>query len=338
MKRIITITLTLAIILTAALFTACRREPMLVDGMLVVNIGALRGPTGMGLAPLMEWAEDPSHSLWVGFETENIYNFVLGGSPDEMTVGLINGTLDIAMIPTNVASILYNRNGIDVNLIALKTLGVLFILDNTGEIETVEDLRGRTVNLAGQGSIPQFALEHILRENYLMPGLDVELAFRAEHTEVAALMVAGDIDIALLPQPFVTTVTLQNQAVQIALDLTKEWEAVSPGSTMVMTAVVVRTEFLEAHPEAVARFLADQEASINFANNNIDDAAEIIGRLEIVPTHVARIAIPHTNLVHIVGEEMRVLAQSFLSVMYDANPVSVGGNLPSEAFYVISIE
>jgi len=289
-----------------------------------INIGALRGPTGIGLAQLMARSEDGL--------TVNNYNFTLGGAPEEMTAGLINGSLDIATVPVNVASVLYNMTDGDVRMIAVNTLGVLFVLDATGEIETISDLEGRTINATGQGATPQFALEHILNEN----GINATIVYNTEHTELASLMIAGNVELGVLPQPFVTTVTMQNPDINVALDLTAEWEAVNSGSAFVQGAIVARQSFIEENPDAIVLFLQDQAESVAFVTNNVEEASQLTGRFDIIPPPVALQAIPRSNLVHIIGDDMRPLVNSFLEVVYNANPQAVGGSLPDENFFFVA--
>ena len=292
-----------------------------------VRVGALRGPTGMGIAPLMEWAMDG--------QTINNYHFTIGGAPDEMMAGLISGELDIASVPPNMASLLYNRTEGEVKVIAISTLGNLAVLDSTGEINSIEDLRGQTINITGQGGVPQFAFEHVLRQNGIEPGVDVEIVFNVEHAELASLMVAGNVSLGMLPQPFVTTVLNNSEDVRIAIDLTEAWEAAIPGTQFVQGVTVVRTAFLEEHPDAVKLFLRDQEESVAVTNARPEEIAELIGFFEIIPAPIARQAIPRSNLVHISGAEMKPLILANLAVLYDANPQTVGGAIPDEEFFFL---
>lgn len=321
------IAILLAALLMIGLFAGCGDNQAPESEQTQINVGTLRGVLGMGMAALMQWAEDG--------ETENEYTFTLGGTPEEMTAGIISGNLDIAAVPTNVASVLYNVTEGEVQVLAIGGFGAFYILDTTGEIETVEDLRGRTIHSAAQGATPEFALAYILRGNDIDPETDVDIVFHTENAELATLMVAGEVEIALLPQPFVTTVTNQSEAVSIALDLTEEWSAISPGSAMATSSIVVRTEFLEAHRDAVLTFIAESARSIAFANDNIDEAAELMEHFDIIPAAVARRAIPMSNLVHISGAEMIPLINGFLTVLYEANPQSVGGAMPDDAFFFL---
>jgi len=281
----------------------------------------------MGMAALMDWAE-------AGI-TENDYAFTLGGTPEEMTAGILSSSLDIAAVPTNVASVLYNVTEGEVQVITICALGVFYILDTTGEIQTVEDLRGRTIHTAGQGATPEFALAYILRGNGLEPGVDVNIVFNTENAELASLMIAGEVEIGLLPQPFATTVTNQDESITIALDLTEEWSAISPDSAMAASSIIVRTAFLEENREAVLTFIEEFARSVQFVNANVEEAAELMERFDIVPAAVARRAIPMSNLVQIGGAEMIPLIDGFLAVLYEANPQSVGGSMPDEAFFFL---
>jgi len=292
-----------------------------------VNVGMIRGPSGMGMAPLMDRAAQD--------QTQNDYTFTIGGTPEEMVAGIVSGELDIAAVPVNLAIVLYERTNGDVQIISALTESLLFVLDSTGEINTIEDLRGHTIHITGQGAIPQFAFEHVLRSNGLEPGVDVEIVFNAEHAELAALMVAGEVGIGLLPQPFVTSVLGQSDTVEIALDLAEEWDMVNPDSVFVQSSVVVRTEFLEAYPEAVELFLQDHAQSLAFVSANVDEAAELMEQFDIVPAGVARQVIPISNFVYITGADMQGVVEAFLAVIYEANPEAIGGAMPNEAFFFI---
>jgi len=330
MKHTKVIAILLIALLLAGLLSACGRNqtPDISDGARThIRVGTLRGPTGMGMAALMYWAEDGI--------TKNDYSFALGGTPEEMTAGILSNSLDIAAVPTNVASALYNVTEGEVQVITICALGVFYILDTSGEIRSVEDLRGRTIHTAGQGATPEFALTYILRGNGMEPGVDVEIVFNTENAELASLMIAGEVEVALLPQPFATTVTNQDEGIAISLDLTKEWGAISPGSAMAASSIIVRTAFLEENQEAVLKFIEEFAQSVVFVNYNVDEAAELMERFDIVPAAVARRAIPMSNLVYISGREMIPLINGFLAVLYEANPQSVGGAMPDEAFFFL---
>ena len=295
-----------------------------------VRVGGLKGPTAMGMVKLME--EDAAGT------TANDYEFTLAGSADEINPLLIKGELDIAAVPTNVASVLYNKTEGQVEILALNTLGVLYVVENGNTIQSVEDLRGKTIYSTGKGATPEYALNYILGENGLTAGTDVTVEYKSEHSELASLLAAGQADLAVLPQPFVTSVLAKNPDVRIALNLTEEWDKVTEdGSKLTMGALVVRKDFAESNPEAVRNFLKEYQASTQYVTDeaNLDDAAALIEQYGIISAAVAKQALPYCNIVCITGEEMRTAAEGFLSILAKANPQSVGGTLPAENFYYI---
>ena len=295
-----------------------------------VRVGGLKGPTAMGMVKLME--EDAAGT------TANDYEFTLAGSADEINPLLIKGELDIAAVPTNVASVLYNKTEGQVEILALNTLGVLYVVENGNTIQSVEDLRGKTIYSTGKGATPEYALNYILGENGLTAGTDVTVEYKSEHSELASLLAAGQADLAVLPQPFVTSVLAKNPDVRIALNLTEEWDKVTEdGSKLTMGALVVRKDFAESNPEAVRNFLKEYQSSTQYVTDeaNLDDAAALIEQYGIISAAVAKQALPYCNIVCITGEEMRTAAEGFLSILAKANPQSVGGTLPAEDFYYI---
>ena len=295
-----------------------------------VRVGGLKGPTAMGMVKLME--EDAAGT------TANDYEFTLAGSADEINPLLIKGELDIAAVPTNAASVLYNKTEGQVEILALNTLGVLYVVENGNTIQSVEDLRGKTIYSTGKGATPEYALNYILGENGLTAGTDVTVEYKSEHSELASLLAAGQADLAVLPQPFVTSVLAKNPDVRIALNLTEEWDKVTEdGSKLTMGALVIRKDFAESNPEAVRNFLKEYQASTQYVTDeaNLDDAAALIEQYGIISAAVAKQALPYCNIVCITGEEMRTAAEGFLSILAKANPQSVGGTLPAEDFYYI---
>ncbi|MCL2224908.1 MAG: ABC transporter substrate-binding protein [Defluviitaleaceae bacterium] len=289
-----------------------------------VRVAAMRGPTAMGLLHLMHEAENGT--------ARNNYEFELLGSPDLVPPLLVQGEIDIAAVPGNLAAVLYNR--LDVQALAVVTLGVLHIVDTTDTIHSIEDLRGRTIYTHGQGITPEIALNYVLEQNGLTPGEDVFVEFRAEHAEIAALLETGQAEIALLPEPFVSTVLARVDGLRVALDLSEEWDRVQPDYGLIMSVVIARREFLEQNPQAVAVFLEEYAASVAYVNANVPSAAQLAVDFDLIPAlPIAQSAIPRSNIVFITGNEMRQNLIGFYNVLYNANPETVGGAMPSDDFW-----
>jgi NitT/TauT family transport system substrate-binding protein len=314
-----------AVIFSAIFLVACGGEEETNPEH--INMAVLPGPSAIGSLWLMDAAANDGDII-------NTYDIQVLGAPEEVGPMLAQGVIDIAAVPTNMASVLYNNLPGGVTVVALSTLGVLHILDTTGEIASVEDLRGRTIHLSGMGAAPEIALSYVLNMNGLVPNVDVTLEFHGEQPQIAALLAQGVAEIALLPEPFATTVLMQNEQVQHALDLTEEWRRVQPDYALVMTAIVVRNAFLQENPQAVVQFLRDFEQSINYVQNNVQGAAGLAVEFGIIPNEgIAANAIPRTNQVFITGAEMERSIMGYLQVLLEQNPASVGGSLPSDNFF-----
>jgi len=321
MKKLIPI-IAILLLLTLA---ACNSQPEEAEQP-TVRIAALRGPTALGLLQLMDAQEQGN--------TINYYHFELLGSPDQIPPMLARGEIDIAAVPGNLASILYNNLDGEIQALAIVTLGVLHIVDMTGEINSIADLAGRTIYTAPQGATPEFALNYVLTQNGLTPGVDVDVQFRSEPTEIAALLETGQAEIALLPEPFVSTVLNRIDGLRLALDLTEEWDRVQPDYGLIMSVVIGRRSFLEENPEAVATLLQEYAASIEFVTTNTPQAAELAAHFDIIPNAaIAMQALPRTHITFLNGETMKRNLMGFYNVLYQAAPQTIGGRMPDENFF-----
>ena len=294
-----------------------------------VNIAFLKGPTGMGASKLM--ADNEAGT------TANAYNFTLAGAADVVISQLVSGELDMAALPTNAIASLYQKTEGGVQALAVNTLGVLYIVERGDTIHTAEDLRGRTLYVSGKGATPEYAINYILTEAGLDPEKDVDLQFCAEHAECLTNLLANENAVAMLPQPFVTVAQTKASDLRVALDLTEEWDKLQEGgeapSSMITGVVVARKAFVEANPDAVKAFLTEYAASVAYVNENVDEAAKLIGEYGIVAENVAKVAVPKCNIVCITGEEMKTKLSGYLNVLFAQNPAAVGGQLPDDGFY-----
>lgn len=334
--------LTLSLLLIALLVTGCNKEnnyetldsghnqeigPEEKDEKIDINIAALKGPTGIGMVKIMEDAANK--------ETSNNYNFLIAGEADEISTGLIKGEIDIAAIPCNLASVLYNKTEGQIKIMGINTLGVLYIVETGESINSIEDLKGKTIYSTGYGTTPQYTLNYLLSLYGLDPDKDLNIEYKTEATEVAALLENSHDAIAMLPQPFVTTVMMKNENVRIALDIDKEWNKQNNNGGVVTGVVVVNKDFLEKNPEAVDLFLRKYKDSAEYVNKNIDKAAELVEKYGLFKAAVAKAAIPYCNITFIGGSKMKEKVEAYLNILYNQNPNSVGGALPGEDFYYI---
>lgn len=297
----------------------------------LVRVASLKGPTTMGLVHLMDQARAGEEGVHT---TVSMY-----AAADQVLPLMVRGEADVALLPANVAAVLTNRlaesGGGQVQVAAITTLGMLEVLEaGTDTVHSIGDLKSRTLYSTGKGASPQYVLEFLLREAGLDPATDVTVEYRSEPTEVAALLAANPGALGVLPQPFATSLQVQNPQVRTALQLADEWTKVAPDSAMVTAVLVVRTAFADEHPQAFAAFLDQVRESTRFTNEHPDEAGELVASLGILPSAaVAAKAIPACRITFVDGQDMKTQLSGYLQVLYDADPASVGGSLPGDDFY-----
>ncbi|MBQ6231496.1 MAG: ABC transporter substrate-binding protein [Eubacterium sp.] len=294
-----------------------------VKSDVTVRVGSLKGPTSIGLVDMMAKSDEGT--------TSGKYTFKIAAQADEITGALVSGDIDIALIPANAASILYNKTEGKVTVIDINTLGVLYCVTGDGSITSVEDLAGHSVISMGQGTTPEYVLRYLLETAGVK---DCEVIFVSEATEAAALLSEDPNMIAILPQPFVTAATKKNDKLSVAFSLTEEWNRLSGVNSFVTGVTVVRTDFLKEHEDAVKLFMDEHKASAAAATENLDATAEKVAELGIVEkAEIVKLAIPNCNITYVDGADMKTAISDYLTVLYNMAPESVGGKLPGDDFY-----
>ena len=290
-----------------------------------LRIAGLKGPTTVGLVNLLSMEEDGTASM--------DYDLQLYGAADEIVPLLMKGELDMAAIPANLAATLYQKTNGGIQAVAVNTLGVLYVVEQGDTVQSMADLKGRTILSTGKGTTPEYVLRYLLNANGIDPDKDVTIEYYSEATEVTAQMATTEDAIAVLPQPYVTAAGLQDETLRVALNLTEEWNKVA--DTQLITGVtVVRKEYAEEHPDVVAAFLTDYARSVEAANTDLDGTAALCEEQGVVAkAAIAKKALPNCNIVCLTGDELKADASAYLQVLFDADPAAVGGALPGDDFY-----
>lgn len=288
-----------------------------------IRVGSLKGPTTIGIVNLMDKASKG--------ETEGKYEFTMSAAADEIAAKVVSGDLDIALVPSNLAAVLYNKVEGGVTAIDINTMGVLYCVTGDTSISSIKDLSDKTIVMTGQGTTPEYSVRYLLEQNGVT---GFEIDFKSEPTEVAALLADDPSRIAILPQPFVTVACAQNEAVATVFSLEDEWQSVTDGLGIVTGVTIVRNDFLKEHGDAVKTFIKEHGESVQAANSDIDTTAALVVANEIVGAEpVAKKAIPNCNIVCLTGDKLESNLSAYLEVLYTAEPKSVGGQLPGEDFY-----
>ncbi len=317
MKRNVIIVVSVIIMIMALSAGCAKKNAADTEKM---KIGGLKGPTTMGLVQIAENSEK--------------YEFKMAAAADEITPLLLKGELDAAAIPANLAAALYAKSEGALKVIAVDTLGVLYIAEKGGnDIQKISDLKGKTIYATGKGTTPEYCLKYLVSRAGVDPEKEVKIVWKSEPSEVVAELAANDKGIAMLPQPFATVAATQLENFRIAIDMNKEWDALENGSRMVTAVIVARKDFIEKNPRKTEEFLKDFEKSVDFVNNNTDEASQLIEKYGIVKAAIAKKALPFCNIVSLTGAEMKTALSGYLQILFEQNPASVGGKMPADDFY-----
>ena len=315
MRRIVAMITAAVMLFSLAAFAACSKKQDDTE----IRIAALKGPTGMGMVKLADKQNYPN------------YTVSIEASPDALNPRIISGEVDVAAVPVNLASVLYNKLDGDISVLAVSTLGVLYVVEAGSEVNSVADLAGKTVYATGQGATPEYILNYLLDKNGVAGS--VEVNYVGEHAALATMLADGSAEIGMLPEPNVTSTLAGNDDLRIALNLTEEWNKVC-STELVQGVVIARKSFVNEHPEAIEHFLREYEKSSAFVNENIDEAAKLIVDAGILGNvEIAKKAIPNCNISFSKGEAMHKAVEGMLTVLFEANPKSIGGKLPDKDFY-----
>jgi len=321
MKKILSILLALLMIsVSLVAFSSCADKK--TDGE--INVTTLNGTTGFGMAPLMK-----ENSLG---NTSNKYKFDVQSDPSVVMAGLINGSIDIAALPTNAAANAYNKTNGGVQIIAINTLGVLYLVTNNIDVASFADLDGKTIYCPAQN--PTFITKYIVEKNGLSDKITIDSTTYATADALRAAVIAGNVDYAVLPEPMVTIAKSSNTNLKTTLNFTDEWNKISNGKQLVQGCVVVRTEFVNQYPGSVKEFLKEYKSSIEALNSDPATNSAYIKEFGIFANDkVAAKAIPNCNIAYLDGSEMKTAMSNFLEAMYSVAPASIGNALPNDDFY-----
>lgn len=302
----------LAALAACVMLAACAAAPAASSP---ASAATLTGPTGMGMIKLLG-SED--------------YNLSLLANPDEISPKIINGEVDIATIPSNLAAVIYNKTKGAIRTVAVNTTGVLYILENGDTVTSLADVSGKTIYVTGQGATPEYVLKNILEENGIE---DVTIEYMGAHADLANALAAGSVKLALLPEPFVSTVLAKNSDVAVKIDINDEWKSIYGEDAGIPMGVTVVSEKFAQDKAAMDKLIADCRASVEYVNSDPQAAADIAEAGIVGSKETAAAAIPRCGISFITGQESKDMLEDYFAVMFDSNPASVGGALPDDDFY-----
>lgn len=331
MKRLLALTLALFLALSLCACTGGETEETLAHedtspaDFTEIRVAVLNGTTGFGIAPLysdIQSGNDHNMNAKIDFYADATLVAPL----------VIGGSVDIAAVPTNLAATLYNKTKGAIEVLAVNTLGVLYLIENGETVKSLSNLAGKTVYLPGSGSNPEYVLKTLLELSELTDKVTLDYTY-ATPDELTAALASGKASLGVLPEPKVTAAMTKNASLKVAVDFSKEWKALT-GTELVQGCIISRKEFIDAHPVAVDNFLKAYEGSVNTLNSDPEKAAAAVVAAGIAANeNLVKNALPRCNVTYLVGDEMKNALNEFWGALYAQVPSSVGGALPDDGIF-----
>jgi NitT/TauT family transport system substrate-binding protein len=294
-----------------------RQEELVIYG--------LRGPSGVGMIRLFE---EPPVLPNTKVTVEALAQANL------MAAKFIAGEAKIGILPPDTAAKIAASGGIGLQAAAVTGMGMLSLLSADGAVQRIEDLKGRSVEVAGQGATPDYVFRKILLSKGLRPDTDVIFGYSLAYPEIAQALIAGRLSLAMLPEPFATMARAGNPALQPVGSIQDEWAGATGTGNFPMTVLVVDAEWAGAHRPALAAVLERLKASIEWVVSNPSEAGALVEKHDLgLRAPVVAAAVPRSNYVYITAAEARPALESLYGAFLEFAPQSIGGTLPPDSFY-----
>jgi NitT/TauT family transport system substrate-binding protein len=291
-----------------------------------LTIYALRGPYGIGMVRLFE--QPPALPGGGRARME-----ALSGA-DILVNEFVGGRAKIGILPPNYAAKIVAA-GRNIQVAAVTGTGMLKLLTSDTDIQRLPDLRGKTVEISEQGSVPDYVFHRVLNRYNLKAGEDIELTYTIPYSDIAQALIGGRIDTALVPEPYATMVVMSKPSIRKIGDIQEEWAATGGELRYPMSVLVVDADYAKEEPMAVKAIAAAIKASIEWVVTNPPDAGLLAEKYALGMRRAVVIAgVPNSNYVYIPSSQARASIESLLNAVLEFAPESIGGRLPDSDFYL----
>lgn len=308
-------------LLLIILLAGCKNTPE--ENSNKITVATLRGPSAISMITLIDSLKKIDNQP-VEFKIKN--------EPVQIRPMLFQEKASFAVVPTNMAAILYNK-GVNYKIAAIPVWGTLYLFGHE-RIDSWKDLKGKKIHLMAKGMTPDIMFRYLLKQHNIDPIKDVDLDYSfPTHIELANAVASGKAKLGVISEPLVSMVMAKNEKVQPLFSLNKEWKKATK-KEIPQTALLVHKKLASQNPELINSFLSEYEKSVNWVNANPKQAASLIVKHNILnDTQVAEQSIPRCNMFFKNIRETQNQVHEYLNIFYDMNPKTVGGKLPDEAFY-----
>lgn len=298
------------------------------------RMGVVNGAPALAVANIAGGFDysDETNEVKTGVEVQKEAKAVIAG--------LTNGTYDMAILPLNVASKLYNAGKLGVKLVSVNIFSVLYVITK-GEYNSLDDLKGKVVYSVGIGGTPEVVFKNILTANGIKYESDETVAGKDRKGDtvyfnavsdaklVMAALTNGEAHFALLGEPVVSQ-AMANTGAHIAFGLEDEWKKVHPEVGFVQAGLIVKSTVLEGFGGYVDALLAKMGKNAEYLKANAEKAVADLNEIGATLPPLGEETLKRCLIGADKASERKADVEAFLSAL---SPADYGGKLPGSDFY-----
>ena len=292
-----------------------------------INIGLLNGPSCIPCAQLNE-------NLHKIGETEVEYEMF--ATPQELLPKMIKKEIDIGFMPVNVAAKVYDSTNHKIICCGITGEGNLALITKNKNIKSLKDLKGKTVFVAGLGATPEYITKYILEKEGIVLNDEkgIFLDFSLPTNQIVPELLAGKIDYAIVPEPFITIASEKSKNKINIIDLQKDYFLKYFQQNYPLTVMVVRSDFAEENPDLLKIFLEQYKSALSWTLDNPSDAGQLCEKYNFgLKKNVVEKSIPKSNYVFIPAVKGKLIIESLLQLFIEEDNSFLNGKLPEDDFY-----
>lgn len=292
-----------------------------------INIGLLNGPSCIPCAQLNE-------NLHKIGETEVEYEMF--ATPQELLPKMIKKEIDIGFMPVNVAAKVYDSTNHKIICCGITGEGNLALITKNKNIKSLKDLKGKTVFVAGLGATPEYITKYILEKEEIVLNDEkgIFLDFSLPTNQIVPELLAGKIDYAIVPEPFITIASEKSKNKINIIDLQKDYFLKYFQQNYPLTVMVVRSDFAEENPDLLKIFLEQYKSALSWTLDNPSDAGQLCEKYNFgLKKNVVEKSIPKSNYVFIPAVKGKLIIESLLQLFIEEDNSFLNGKLPEDDFY-----
>ncbi len=326
------IALILASIVSVFMFAGCvnnaaKEDTKSVEEIKEINFTVPDGLPAISVAKMIK--EKPE------IDKDHNLDYSIEQSSDTLATSIMKGEPDIAIVPSNLAATVYNKNK-EYKIAGTVGWGSFYIGSSDPEVTSVDGLKGKEVYNIGKGLTPDIIAKSILKDK----GFDVDNGINFSYvdgvTELAPVILSGKAQYAVIPEPALSTVQDKNENFKIIMNLNDEWKALNHSEYGYPQAtIIVKSELAEGDNEFLSKVLDKVEESCSWIyedKETLGEYCEEIGVSAKKPVIIS--AVDRCNIKYVGIKNCYNEYEIYFDKLNQFDPKTIGGNIPDDEIFM----